>query len=139
MPAFENAAHLKAVFGGMLQSFAENDPIKMLAGSGLIMSYVVKDPDVTFTIDASVEPKPGANFAVHMNNPSAPKAHVTFFMSGDTLDGLYSGAMSPMAALSSGAITTEGNREAALKLLPAMFATIPRYKKFKEKYVASLS
>lgn len=139
MSAFENAAHLKAVFGGMLQSFAQNDPIKMLAGSGLIMSYVVTDPTVVFTIDASVEPAPGRAFAVHIDDSAAPKAHVTFFMSGDTLDGLYSGGMSPMAALSGGLITTEGNREAALKLLPAMFATIPRYKKFKEQYVASLS
>ena len=139
MSAFENAGHLKAVFGGMLNSFADHDPIKMLAGSGLIMTYVVNDPDVVFTIDASVAPKPGANFAVLIDAPSPPKAVVTFYMSGDTLDGIYSGTVSPMAALSSGQIRTEGNREAALKLLPAMFATIPRYKKYKEKYVASLS
>lgn len=137
MAAFASARELKAVFGGMLQSFAENDPIKMVAGSGIVMRYETYEPAAVFVIDASVEPRPGRAFKVLIDDPQAPEANVSFRMSADALDALYTGTLSPMAALSAGKIEVSGNQEAALRLLPAMFATIPRYKQLKEQYAAA--
>lgn len=133
MPPFENVEDLRRVFGGFLELVREDDKTKLFARSGAIISYVLTDIGATIVLDGTIEPKPGRHFDYYINDPQAPSPSVTFEMTSETLDDLFSGRLHALQALATGKAKGRGNVPSALKLLPAMVRVIPLYKTYRSK------
>jgi hypothetical protein len=133
MPSFESVEHFRRVFGGFLELVREDDKTKLFAGSGTIIGYKLTDLGIAMVLDGTIEPAPGRYFEYYIDDPKAPKPHVTFEMSSETLDDLYSGRLHALQALGTGRVKGYGNVAAGLKLLPAMARVIPLYKSYRSR------
>ena len=133
MSVFRDGAHAADFLGGFLRE-ESTKPGHFFAGSGVIIGYTLSDPALRIVMDASVKPEPGRAFAVYVDDPKAPKPAVEFFMDADTFDQMYRGEAQPMQLMTSGRVKSEGDVAAAMRLLPAMAAGIPHYKKYCEMH-----
>ena len=129
MSVFRDSKHAAEFLGGFFREEATSGG-KFFAGSGVSTAYVLSDPALRIVLDATVTPQPGRQFAVHVDDPNAPEPTAEFFMDADTFDKLYRGEAQAMALLAMGKVKTKGNLAAAMKLLPALGAVVPHYKKY---------
>jgi len=133
MSVFRDSAHAKEIIGGFLRDEATKEG-NFFAGSGVIMAYSLSDPALRIVLDASVKPEPGRAFAVYVDDASAPAPAVEFSLDADTFDQLYRGEAQPMALMMTGKVKAKGDVTAAMRLLPAMGAAIPHYKKYRDTH-----
>ncbi len=131
MRGFSSVDELRRIFGGFFAAIQGNDNSKLFAGSGIVVGYYVSDLDTTVVLDGSIPPVPGKMFGIHIGDPQAPEPVVTFVLTSELLDGVYRGEVQPLAALSSGKITSRGNAAIGLRLLPAVARLIPFYKEYR--------
>jgi putative sterol carrier protein len=132
VPSFANVDELRRVFGGFLDVVREDDKTKMFGGSGVIIGYRLTDLGVVLVLDATIEQQSGRHFDYYIDDQKAPKPHVTFDMTSETLDELFSGKVHAIQALATGRVKGHGNVAAAMKLLPAMARVIPLYKAYRK-------
>ncbi|MDE2482302.1 MAG: SCP2 sterol-binding domain-containing protein [bacterium] len=133
MSAFRDSAHLRDVIGGFFRQEAAVDD-HMFAGSGVIIAYKLREPDVRFVLDASVKPAPGRAFEIYLDDPQAPEAQVEISMDADTFDQLYRGQVQAMALMMTGKAKAKGDITIAMRMLPAMARVIPHYKTYRETH-----
>jgi hypothetical protein len=133
MSVFRDRADAAEFIGGFFREEAVSGG-KFFAGTGVITAYVLSDPDLRIVLDASVTPEPGRAFAVYVDDPTAPAAHVDLIMSADTFDALYGGEAQAVGLLMSGKVKSQGDLTAAMRLLPALGTVIPHYKAYAEKH-----
>src|SRR5271156_3789230 len=92
MATFRDSAHAAQVIGAFFQrAAAAADDDRIFAGSGLVIGYDLRDPNLRIVMDASVKPEPGKAYNVYVNDPAAPEPTVDLVMDCDTLDKLYRG------------------------------------------------
>ncbi len=133
MSAFRDSAHLRDVLGGFFRQEAATDD-HIFAGSGVIIAYRLKNPDVLLVLDASITPTPGKAFETYVDDPAAPSAQVEIGMDADTFDQLYRGQVQAMALMMTGKAKAKGDITIAMRLLPAMARVIPHYKAYRESH-----
>jgi hypothetical protein len=130
MSAFESAAQAAEILGGFFRSEAADDD-KMFAGSGLVIAYSLRDPQVRLVLDARKTPEPGRAYDVYVNDAQAPEPVVDIEMEADTFDKLYRGEAQAMMLMMTGKAKAKGDLSAAMRLLPAMARVIPHYKTYR--------
>ena len=116
--------------GFFLREASEDDHI--FAGSGMVVAYILRNPDVRIVLDARGAAKPGAAYDVYVNDASAPAPTVEFYLDADDFDKLYRGEVNAMGLVLSGKGKAKGDVTSAMRLIPAMAPSIPRYKKYRE-------
>ena len=131
MSAFRDSQHAADVLGGFFRQEASEDD-RIFAGSGMVLAYVLRHPDVRVVLDASGAPKPGAAYGVYVNDPTAPAPTVEFFLDAEDFDKLYKGEVNAMGLMLSGKGKAKGDVTSAMRLIPAMARSIPHYKKYRE-------
>ncbi|MBV8116550.1 MAG: SCP2 sterol-binding domain-containing protein [Candidatus Eremiobacteraeota bacterium] len=133
MPAFQNQQHARDILRGFFQQEAGEDD-KIFAGSGLIVGYDLRDPDVHVILDASKPPQAGKSYDVYVDDAGAPSPTVDFTLSADDFDKLYKGEIQVMGLVMTGRAKAKGDMTAAMRLLPALARVIPRYRKYRETH-----
>ncbi len=133
MSVFRDSNHAAEVLGGFFrQESAEDD--KMFAGSGMVIAYDIRDPDVRLVLDARKKPEPGSAYDLYVNDAAAPAPLVEITMDAETFDKLYRGEAQAMMLMMSGKAKAKGDITAAMRMLPAMARVIPHYKKYRETH-----
>jgi len=133
MSVFRDSKDAAEFLGGFFREEAASGG-KYFAGSGVSTAYLLSDPALRIVLDATIAPEPGRNFAVFVDDPSAPTPTVEFSMDADTLHKLYRGEAQAMALLATGKVKSKGNVAAGMRLLPALGAVVPHYKKYCETH-----
>ena len=133
MGVFRDSAHAAEIIGGFLRDEASKEG-NFFAGSGVVIGYTLADPALRVVLDASIPPEKGRAFDVYIDDAKAPNPAVEFFLDADTYDRLYRGEGQPMALMMTGKVKAKGDVTAAMRLLPAMAAAIPHYKKYRETH-----
>jgi SCP-2 sterol transfer family len=131
MSAFRDSTHAAEVLGGFYEQESHTDD-GTFAGSGLVIAYTLRDPDVRLVLDARKKPEPGRMFDFYVNDPNAPEPTVDFLMDAETFDKLHRGEVQAMMLMMSGKVKAKGDVTAAMRLLPALARAIPRYKKYRD-------
>jgi hypothetical protein len=131
MAEFQDAAHLKSVFGGFIAQMAASDE-EQLGGSGVVIAYSATNPDARFVIDARETPQPGKRFAYYIDDANAPQPDVEFTASADSLDKLYRGEAQAMGLVFTRKLKVNGDMGKAMSLLPALDAAVPLYRAYRE-------
>jgi hypothetical protein len=135
MGAFKDSKHAADVIGGFFKKMAsERWQEGQLGGSGLILAYSLKNPDVRIVLDARAKPEPGKGFAVFVDDPNAPQPVTEFTLEADDFDRLYKGELEALSMLSKGTLKADGDVGLAMRLLPAQLRSIPFYKSYRETH-----
>ncbi|HET9028612.1 MAG TPA: SCP2 sterol-binding domain-containing protein [Candidatus Aquilonibacter sp.] len=133
MSAFRDSAHARDTIGGFFKQEAQEDD-HLFAGSGLIIAYSLRDPEVRIVLDASKPAQPGKAYDVYIDDPGAPQPIVDIALSADDFDKLYKGEIQAMALMMMGKAKAKGDITAAMRLLPAMARVIPHYKAYRQTH-----
>jgi len=132
MAVFRDREHAAQIIGGFFRLEGSEDD-HVFAGSGTVLAYSLRDPEVRIVLDARAKPQPGGRgYDVYVDDPSAPSPTIEFWFDADTFDKLYRGEVSPMALMTGGKAKAKGDIGSAMRLLPAMARSIPHYKKYRE-------
>jgi hypothetical protein len=92
-----------------------------MSGIGLITSFILRDPRITFTLDFTKNP-----FTVSVNDDSIVPT-TTFSLTGDTGHKFWHGKVNLAKALTTKAIVARGPIPKILKLLPVIKPLYKRY------------
>jgi hypothetical protein len=130
---FRDSHHAAEIIGGFFRQEAAEDD-KIFAGSGLVVGYDIRDPDVRVVLDAREKPRPGFGYGVYINDVNAPPPHVEFTLDAENFDKLYRGEVQAMTLMMTGKGKARGDITAAMRLLPAMARSIPHYKAYREAH-----
>ncbi len=98
------------------------------------MAYELTDPLLRIVLDGSMVPNASEAFGTYINDPEAPLPDVTFIMTCEQFDGIYSGELQLLSLVTSGRAVITGNRAAGMRLLPAVIRLIPFYKQYREAH-----
>jgi hypothetical protein len=130
MPYFKDADECNDILGGFFRqvsadvSNGDKDAVEIqtkMSGIGLITSFILRDPEITFTLDFTKNP-----FTVSVNNDSIVPT-TTFSLTGDIGHKFWHGKVNLAKALTIKAIVARGPIPKILKLLPVIK---PLYKKY---------
>jgi len=136
MAAFQDSAHAAELIGGFFRQESALDD-HLLGGSGLVMAWVLHDPDLRIVLDARAKPEPGHAYDFYIDDPAAPIPQVEFLIDGDSFDKLHRGEAQALAMLMNGKIKGKGNIPAALRLLPSLKRVISHYKQYMDTHSRS--
>lgn len=118
-----NADEVRDLFGGFFARLAAQGAAPFV---GTILGYDCTAPVVRIVLDAvSVPPR------VYVDDEAAPLAHVTLHADASTFDELLRGKLDPMAAMLGGRVKLSGDTSAALRLAPAIHATVRAYEAYR--------
>lgn len=113
------ADEVRDTFGGFFARLAGDGAAPF---AGTVLAYECTDPVVRIVLDAaSVPPR------VYVDDEAAPVAHVTLHADATTFDELLRGKLDPMMAMLGGRVKLSGDTGAALRLAPAIHATVRAY------------
>ena len=135
MGAFRDSKHAADTIGGFFREMATiQAETTQFGGSGLVLAYSLKDPDLRLVLDARAKPVPGKIYEVFVDDPNAPQPVTEFTLLADDFDKLYKGELEALSMLSKGTLKAEGDVGLAMRLLPAQLRSIPLYKKYRETH-----
>ena len=130
MPYFKDADECNDILGGFFRqvsadvSNGDKDAVEIqtkMSGIGLITSFILRDPEITFTLDFTKNP-----FTVSVDNDSIMPT-TTFSLTGDTGHRFWHGKVNLAKALTTKAIVARGPIPKILKLLPVIKPLYQRY------------
>ena len=133
MSAFRDTAHAADVLGGFFRMECQTDD-RIFAGSGIVVAYHLEDPELRIVLDARKTPEPGSAYLVYVNDPAAPEPTVSFKMSADDFDRLYTGATTAMSLMAERKTKSWGDVASGMRLLPALMRSIPHYKEYRKTH-----
>jgi len=113
------ADEVRDTFGGFFVRLAADGAAPF---AGTILAYECTDPIVRIVLDAASVPA-----RAYVDAAAAPVAHVTLHADAATFDELLRGKLDPMMAMLSGRVRLAGDTAAALRLAPAIHATVRAY------------
>jgi hypothetical protein len=132
MAAFPSTAELHRTVGDFFRYIAESRAGETVARSELIAAFVFREPAGRVVLDGRSTRAAGEHFVVHVGN-FGPKPDVTFTMTSDAAEQVFTGGMPIMLALVNGTIKARGAVGKALPLVPAVSAWIPLYVKWRRE------
>ncbi|MHB8462606.1 MAG: SCP2 sterol-binding domain-containing protein [Vulcanimicrobiaceae bacterium] len=136
MKSLGSSADAARILGGFFREqsarLAQSNALQIFSGSGFVVAYELTDPSLRIVLDGSVAPTAQEAFGTYINDPQAPLPDVTFSMSSEQFDGIYSGELQLLSLVTSGRAVITGNRAAGMRLLPAVIRLIPFYKRYRE-------
>ena len=130
MPYFKDADECDEILGGFFRRVSadvakgEKEAVEIqnrMESIGLITNFILRDPEVTFTLDFTKRP-----FAVSTNDDAAVPT-TTFSLTGDTGHKFWHGQVNLAKALTTKAIVARGPIPKILKLLPVIKPLYQRY------------
>jgi hypothetical protein len=130
MPYFKDADECNEILGGFFRQVSDDvsngdkyavEIQTKMSGIGLITSFILRDPEITFTLDFTKNP-----FTVSVNNDSIVPT-TTFSLTGDTGHKFWHGKVNLAKALTTKTIVARGPIPKILKLLPVIK---PLYQKY---------
>ena len=114
---------VRGVFGGFFAHLAANGAAPF---AGTILAYQCTQPVVLIVLDAASVPA-----RAYVDDADAPTAHVTLHADATTLDELLRGKLDPMMAVLGGRVKLTGDTGAALRIAPAINATVRAYESYR--------
>lgn len=117
------AEDARDLFGGFFSRVAAAGATPF---AGSILGYECTDAAVRIVLDAASVPA-----RAYVNDDAAPAAHVTLHADATTFDQLLRGKLDPMMAMLSGRVKLTGDTAAALRLAPAIHATVRAYEEYR--------
>jgi putative sterol carrier protein len=112
------ADEVRDTFGGFFARLAADGAAPF---AGTVLAYECTDPVVRIVLDAASVP------ARAYVDEAAPVAQVTLHADATTFDELLRGKLDPMMAMLGGRVKLSGDTGAALRLAPAIHATVRAY------------
>lgn len=134
MQKFETSGQVEEVLGNFFVYFVERmkaedpaylEPGRALNATGLVVHFVLKDPDFKIVIDCEARP---IEVSFGDDNPKAPTA--TFFVSADNGHKFWLGELNLPNALIKKQVVMKGPVARLLKVLPVTKKVYPLYRQY---------
>jgi hypothetical protein len=129
--AFASAEEAHRVVGEFFRRIAASKAGASVGDARIVAAFVFSDPAARIVLDGRSAPPEGSHFTVHVGN-RGPAADVTFRMSSDEGERVFTGGVPIMVALMNGTVRASGALGKALPLVPAVNAWIPLYIKYRK-------
>ena len=132
MSAFASTTELHRVVGEFFRYVASSRAGRSVADAKIVAAFVFSAPAGRVVLDGRSERPPGQHFIVHTGN-HGPPADVTFSMTADAAEHVFTGGTPIVVALANGTIRARGAIGRALPLVPAVSRWIPLYVRWRER------
>jgi hypothetical protein len=126
MAAFASTAELHRIVGDFFRYIARSRAGESVARAELVAAFVFREPAGRVVLDGRSARGAGEHFLVHVGN-FGPKPDVTFTLTSDAAERVFTGGMPIMVALVNGTIKARGAVAKAFPLVPAVSKWIPLY------------
>lgn len=132
---FRDRDDFERTFVDFLKDLAVDDKTRAVAKTGLVIVYRVTDFGFDIVTDSTVEPQPGAAYALFTVPRFQGKTTVIYEAPSEVMDRVYLGTLPPIVALARGEVTFHGaHLITILKARKGLENAIPLYRKWRAQF-----
>ena len=132
---FRDRDDFERTFVDFLKDLAVDDKTRAVAKTGLVIVYRVTDFGFDIVTDSTVEPQPGAAYALFTVPRFQGNATVIYEAPSEVMDRVYLGTLPPIVALARGEVTFHGaHLITILKARKGLENAIPLYRKWRAQF-----